>query len=131
MDPLSQEQEDLLLWIQDQPGPTSMHQMSQLQAPNFSRQRVGALKKAALLDWTFIVEDGNLVAGYSVSDKGLALLQEKKQLREQAAKQEAARIDDRKHDFALAIIGAVVGSGLTLVCEHFGEIVTFFRVLIG
>ncbi len=130
MDSLSQEQEDLLLWIQDRPGPTSMHQMSQLQAPNFSRQRIETLKRAALLDWIFIEENGDLVAGYSVSDKGIAVLESKKQAIEKEAKAERQQRFQNQVSVAQVLV-PLVTFVLGLIVEHYAGLISAFSQLFG
>lgn len=52
---------------------------------------------------------------------------EKKQERAQAAKDKR---EGRRHDYLVAAFGAVVGSALTLLIEHIGELIAIVKQLI-
>ena len=127
MELLSREQEPLLQWIHDQPEPVCLQQMEATGAPYFTRQRVETLRKNDMLTWTYISYGGDMVAGYFLSDKGLAALQMQEQLRNDRAEERAENQRNRNTQIFTAIFGAVLGSVLTLFLEHLNEIVTFFQ----
>ena len=128
---LSLEQENTLLWIKAQPTPICLQEMQALQLPGYPRKRIDTLRKEGLLDWTYICYQGEMVAGYSVSEKGTALLEQLEQQRSQTAKDEANRKFDRRQQIFLTIISAVTGSVITLLLEHVTEIINFFQSVFG
>ena len=67
--------------------------------------------------------------GYFVSDTGKALLEQMAQDREERAQDHAEKRRAEKIQIVSAIIGAVVGSVLTLFVEHFFEILEFLRTM--
>lgn len=128
---LNQERVKLLLWLRNRPEPVSMNQMDQLQAPGFSWERVEKLKKEDLLSWTYIAgEDGNLVAGYFVSDKGLAILEAMEQERKKEA--EAKRQQRFQNQMTIAqVLIPLVTFLLGLVIEHYAGLISSFSQFLG
>ncbi|NLW82776.1 MAG: hypothetical protein GXY42_14060 [Desulfovibrionales bacterium] len=72
--------------------------------------------------------------------KGTQLLQQAYQQRQQDAKEEAQRVADaaqrkqdakqqRRHEWRLSLVSACVGAVLTLLIEHFHEVLVFLRAL--
>lgn len=51
------------------------------------------------------------------------------EMAQQAAKKKAEKKSDRRFQLTNTLLGALVGAGLTLVVEHFSEILTFLRGL--
>lgn len=131
MELLSREQESLLQWIHDQPEPVCLWQMEAAGAPYFTRQRVETLRKNDMLTRTYISHGGDMVAGYFLSDKGLAALQMQDQLRNDRTEERAENQRNRNTQIFAAILGAVLGSFLTLFLEHLNKIVAFFQSISG
>lgn len=123
MDMLSNVQVQLLSWLKNCQRPISIAEMQDLQVPAFSEQRVNLLRKTGYLSFEYVVYCGELVGGYIVSDKGKAYLEHLEQLRQDHAQQRADIRTNHKITVLASIIGAVAGSLLTLLIEHFGEIV--------
>ena len=123
MDTLSSDQVQLLSWIKNCQRSISIAEMQDLQVPAFSEQRVNTLRKTGYLSFEYVVYRGELVGGYSVSDKGKAYLEHLEQLRQDHAQQRADIRTNHKITVFASIISAVAGSLLTLMVEHFGEIV--------
>lgn len=123
MDTLSSEQAQLLSWLNACQHPVSLAEMQDLKVAAFSEERVATLKKAEYLSWVYVSYRGEMVAGYYVSDKGKSYLKQQEQLRQDIAQHKADRRTDHKVAIFSSIIGAVVGSVLTLLFEHFGEVI--------
>ena len=121
---LSEEQLTLMTWLSQQSEPISMAQMETEQVPCFSENRVKALKESGHLLWEYVSYEDDSIAGYYLSDKGLAALQEQKELCDKAAEEKSAKRTDRKFQIALSLVSAVIGSLVTLFVEHFSEILS-------
>ena len=127
---LSDEQLTLMTWLSQQAEPISMAQMRADQAPCFCRDRVKALKESGYLLWRYVSYENDSIAGYYLSDKGLAALQEQKELRDKAAEDATAKRTERKFQIALSLTSAIIGSLITLFVEHFPQIVDYIRSIL-
>lgn len=126
---LSREEESLLCWITERPCPVSMEEMQELEPPCFTSRRVESLRKLGLLDRSLDVRaDVGAIAVYSISDSGRRALQEMQKIREDAAEHKAEERRKEHASLRREIIVAVVSSLVTLLVEHFQEVV---RVLVG
>ena len=121
---LSQEQYELLAWLRDQGQPVSMREMERRQAPGFTSQRVESMRKAGLIDRSMGAEDGELVAVYTISDKGRATLSEFEEKRRQQAQQKRQQRFDNKIAVAQVLVPFITFL-LGLVVEHFAGIVAW------
>lgn len=110
---LSPEQIVFLKWLNDQPEPMSKKNMHTLQAPCYTDARVEAMHRDELLTRTLSVEDGQLVTGYSPSDKAKTILWSQEQRAKELAdeKENIAREKkrDRLHDFLCVLVGYLLG----------------------
>lgn len=108
---LSSEQQELLRWLREQPGPVSKSGMQRAAAPGYDDQRIEAMVRDDLLSRTITVENEETAGAYALTDKATAILQAQEQQDNELAKQrdEAAREKraDRRHDFFVAAISAV------------------------
>lgn len=140
MDLPSKDQSAFLLWL-DKNGPKTLRDLFDAEAPGFTEQRVSQMYADGWLDRKFdVTNDGETIAVYSLSDRGRALIellaQQEAERAQRAADQEAAKAlhaQERREDQAneerwqrkmrratiwSGIIGAAVGSMLTLLIEH-------------
>lgn len=131
---LSKEQEALLRWLDSQPAPVSLAAMDRDSAPHFSHQRIEEMRKSGLIARGISFECDQMVGVYSVSDAGKAMLLELEEKQEEKSEAKAEKKDDRKFQARLsissAVFGALVGALLTLLVEHFHEIVNCLAALL-
>lgn len=64
---------------------------------------------------------------YMLTQKGKNLLCAEDKNAEKVAKHAAEKKADRRFQLANSVIAAIVGSAVTLLVEHFSEIITFFQ----
>lgn len=121
----------LLAWFCDKPAAQTFLQIKDANPPAFSNRRISDLKKEGLLIQEYSLEDGELIAKYRISDKGKSLLEQLEQDRKDRAQERADKRADRNTAVFAAIIGAVAGSVLTLLVEHFGEIIDLIQSVFG
>lgn len=140
---LSSDQFVILHWLNAQPAPVPLQQMAEAHAPAFTEQRIEELYRQGILDRKLIPYQGFLVAGYFVSDKGIALLEsieinrakDGQQKAEQKAR-EAQRLQERHEDYThaerryrtqnkIAVIMPFITFALGLLVEHFYGIIGF------
>lgn len=129
--PLSLEQETLLRWIQEQGAPVCHQQMREMDAPSYTPDRVDSLFEEGKLSRQYVYYGESMVAGYALSDMGLAALQEQQQLRDEREENRRERRRDRKAQILAAIACTVFGSLLTLFFQHLRELYAFVQSLLG
>ena len=112
-------------WIGDQWCPVPMARMQELLPPGFSEQRVNDLRKDGFLKWEYVPFGDGLAAGYSLSDKGKAYLEEREQIAEKASQQAA----EKRAEHKFQIFYVLLGSLLTLLIEHGPRIFNYLQTL--
>ena len=120
------EEVSLLSWISTQQVPVSMSTMHRLNAPGFSRQRVEALQKSALLNRSISVENGSAVGVYSISDNGRRELLTLQETRRKEAEAKRQQILQNK----LTVFVPVLTFFLGILAAHIGDILEFFKSLL-
>ena len=127
---LSQEQFILMSWLLEQPGPVTLQQMADLQAPGFTEYRVEELKEQGLLRWEYVSYNGNLLPGYFVSDKGKAALEAMKEVRRKEAEDKRQQRFPNQISVAQVLV-PLVTFVLGLVVEHYAGLVSGLAELLG
>lgn len=127
---LSQEQFTLMSWLLEQPGPVTLQQMADLQAPGFTEYRVEELKEQGFLRWEYVSYNENLLPGYFVSDNGKARLEQAQEIHNARTQQESDKRADRRTQIYSAVLGAILGALFTLLLEHAAEILDLFSLLL-
>lgn len=124
---LSKDCTQLMEWIGDQWCPVPMARMQELLPPGFSEQRVNDLRKDGFLKWEYVPFGDGLAAGYSLSDKGKAYLEEREQIAEKATQQAA----EKRAEHKFQIFYVLLGSLLTLLIEHGPRIFNYLQTLLS
>lgn len=139
--PLSQEQIEFLQWMNQQSDGLTMCQLSEAEAPGYTRERLVKMQKELLLIEKTLQSgrDGLLDGAYSISDYGRAVLSSLEKIQQQEAQEEAARaLQQRlaeeqntltKKQTRLMLIQTVIAavSFLTgVLVEHFCGLADFF-----
>ena len=132
--PLSKDQIAFLSWLREQPEPVSLAQMSQANAPGFSRQRVEQLRRSGHINRGMGANvRGELVGVYTIGDRGCAALESlekiEQDLHEQAARQQASKRADRRFQLLNSLFSAVIGGAVALLVEHFDAVLDVLRSL--
>lgn len=130
MDRLSPEQETLMTWLESRPSPVCLREMQEKNAPGYTYERVRSMSKDGLLSWKYGSYQGDLVAVYSVSDKGHAMLLELQDSRRKEA--EDKRFKARQEKIAIAaIFASFIIFALGLIVEHYAGLISGLSELLG
>lgn len=124
---LSNDQIALLEWISKRPNPVSLQQMSQINPPGFSEQRVRELSHQGYLAWKYIT---GLLAGYYITDKGNAALEARAEKRRQEAEDKRQQRFQNQISVAQVLVPFVTFV-LGLVVEHYAGLVSGLAELLG
>ena len=124
---LSNDQIALLEWISKHPNPVSLQQMSQINPPGFSEQRVRELSHQGYLAWKYIT---GLLAGYCITDKGNAALEAREGKRRQEAEDKRQQRFQNQISVAQVLVPFVTFV-LGLVVEHYAGLVSGLAELLG
>lgn len=130
MDRLSPEQETLMAWLESQPSPVCLQEMQEKNAPGYTYERVRSMTKDGLLCWQYGSYQGNLLAVYSVSDKGRAMLLD---LEERRRKETEYKRQQRfQNQVSVAqILVPLITFVLGLIIEHYAGLVSGLSEFLG
>lgn len=112
---LSVDQITFLEWISKRSAPITLQQMSDINPPGFSEQRVSELMQQGYLNWRYV---NGQHAGYYISDKGKAVLEAREEKRRKES--EAKRQQRFQNQISIAqVLVPLVTFVLGLVVEHY------------
>lgn len=124
---LSTDQLTFLEWISKRSIPVTLQQMSKINPPGFSEQRVSELQRQGYLNWKYV--DGQY-AGYYISDKGKAALEVWEEKRRKEA--ETKRQQRFQNQVSVAqVFVPLVTFVLGLVVEHYAGLVSGLAEFLG
>ena len=125
------EEESFLRWLQHQQSPVPARVMREENAPCFTADRLKHLVKSGLVSQALGVdiETCETAGFYAITDEGRRALQELQQHRDQRAEEHKDQSRNRAVQITTAIIGATLGSLLTIFFQHSGQILQIFRDL--
>ena len=130
MDRLSPEQETLMTWLELRPSPVCLREIQEKNAPGYTYERVRSMSKDGLLSWKYGSYQGDLVAVYSVSDKGRAMLLELQDSRRKEAEYKRQQRFQNQVSVAQVLI-PLVTFVLGLIVEHYAGLISGFSEVFG
>lgn len=121
---LSEDEQLFLEWINNQPDEVCKMQMSKMNAPGFTNERIESMRIKGFIDRGIGYYNNQLVGMYRASDLGNAMLSEIHEKRHKGAENKSEHRKNRIFQILLVVLGVV----LTLLAEHFSEIV---KLIVG
>ena len=119
-----------MTWLELRPSPVCLREMQEKNAPGYTYERVRSMSKDGLLSWKYGSYQGDLVAVYSVSDKGRAMLLELQDSRRKEAEDNRQQRFQNQVSVAQVLVPFVTFL-LGLVVEHYSGLVSGLAEFLG